>query len=213
VRDAAALARLSGEAPPVVVANGVDLTRYGFRDEPSESERILFIGDLSWAPNAEGVRWFAKDVWPSLSKVRPRATVEVMGRRAPADLASLAGPRFVFTGEGGDTRPHWRDAAVAVVPLLAGGGTRLKILEAAACGVPVVSTSIGAEGLSLVEGEEILRRDEPAAFAEAVAGLLADSATRRRIAASARKRVETEYGWGPIRERFAEAVGREAPGS
>jgi len=212
-RDAAALTRLSGGAAPVVVANGVDLARYSFRAEPPGSERVFFVGDLSWAPNAEGVRWFARSVWPLLSQRRPQATVEVLGRRAPADLESFAGPRFAFAGEGGDTRPHWRQAAVAVVPLLAGGGTRLKILEAAACGVPVVSTSVGAEGLSFVEGEEILRRDEPEAFAEAVANLLADSGLRSRMAAAARRRVDQEYGWGPLGERFADAVARKVPGS
>jgi glycosyltransferase involved in cell wall biosynthesis len=212
-RDGAALSRISGGPAPVVVPNGVDLERYSFRAGPPETERVFFVGDLSWAPNAEGVRWLAREVWPRLSTLRPQATVEVLGRRAPGDLASFSGPRFVLAGEGGDTRPHWQQAAVAVVPLLAGGGTRLKILEAAACGVPVVSTSVGAEGLSLAEGEEILRRDEPGAFAEAVAGLLADAGARERMAAAARRRVEREYGWGPIADKFAEAVARKVTGS
>jgi glycosyltransferase involved in cell wall biosynthesis len=212
-RDAAALCRISLGAAPEVVPNGVDLDHYAFRPGPAASERLFFVGDLSWAPNAEGVRWFARDVWSTLSKQRPGATVEILGRRAPADLVSLTGPRFVLAGEGGDTRPHWRQAAVGIVPLLAGGGTRLKILEAAACGVPVVSTSVGAEGLSFVEGEEILLRDEPGAFAEAVAGLLADAASRARMAEAARRRVEKDYGWAPIGDRFAEAVARKVPGS
>jgi glycosyltransferase involved in cell wall biosynthesis len=205
-RDEAALAHLSPGTAFAVVPNGVDLARYAFRPEAAESERVFFVGDLSWAPNADGIRWFARKVWPTLSKRRPRATVEVLGRRAPADLAAFAGPRFVFAGDGGDTRPHWRQASVAVVPLLAGGGTRLKILEAAACGVPVVSTTVGAEGLAFAEGEEILRRDEPLAFAEAVAALLADAGSRQRMAAAARRRVEKDYGWGPIGETFAEVV-------
>ena len=208
-RDAAALSRISGGAAPEVVPNGVDLDHYAFRPGPAASERLFFVGDLSWAPNAEGVRWFAREVWPSLSKRRPEATVEILGRRAAADLASLTGPRFVLAGEGGDTRPRWRQAAVAIVPLHAGGGTRLKILEAAACGVPVVSTSVGAEGLSFVEGEEILLRDERGAFAEAVAALLADAGSRERMAAAARRRVEREYGWKPIADRFAETVARK----
>ncbi|MGH9399106.1 MAG: glycosyltransferase family 4 protein, partial [Thermoanaerobaculia bacterium] len=108
---------------------------------------------------------------------------------------------------------HWREAAVAVVPLLAGGGTRLKILEAAACGVPVVSTSVGAEGLSLVNREEILVCDHPEQFARAVAALLADPDARRRQAAAARSRVEREYGWRSISERFAALLARRLPGS
>jgi glycosyltransferase involved in cell wall biosynthesis len=189
----------------------VDLDRYAFRAEPAVSERVFFVGDLSWVPNAEGVRWLARQVWPILSRQRPRAAVEVLGRRAPADLLALADSRFQFAGEGGDTRPHWREAAVAVVPLLAGGGTRLKILEAAASGVPVVSTSVGAEGLDFVNGEEILLRDNPAEFAEAVGGLLADRGARRRQAAAARDRVERQYGWRAIGERFAAELGRRTP--
>ena len=212
-RDAAVFARLAPGAAPVVVPNGVDLERYAFRPEPAASERVFFVGDLSWAPNEEGVRWLAREIWPLLSRQRPRAVVEVLGRRAPADLLALADPRFTFAGEGGDTRPHWRGAAVAVVPLLAGGGTRLKILEAAAAGVPVVSTSVGAEGLSFVNGEEILLCDSPAEFADAVAGLLGDEGAGRRQAAAARARVEREYGWGAIGERFAAELGRRTPGA
>jgi glycosyltransferase involved in cell wall biosynthesis len=210
-RDAAAFSLLAPGAMPVVVPNGVDLDRYAFRAEPAVSERVFFVGDLSWVPNAEGVRWLARQVWPILSRQRPRAAVEVLGRRAPADLLALADSRFQFAGEGGDTRPHWREAAVAVVPLLAGGGTRLKILEAAASGVPVVSTSVGAEGLDFVNGEEILLRDNPAEFAEAVGGLLADRGARRRQAAAARDRVERQYDWRAIGERFAAELGRRTP--
>jgi polysaccharide biosynthesis protein PslH len=211
-RDAAAFSLLVPGAMPVIVPNGVDLDRYAFRAEPAASERVFFVGDLSWVPNAEGVRWLARQVWPALSRQRPRAAVEVLGRRAPADLLALESSRFQFAGEGGDTRPHWREAAVAVVPLLAAGGTRLKILEAAASGVPVVSTSVGAEGLDFVPGEEILLRDNPAEFAEAVAGLLADAGARRRQAAAARARVEREYDWNTIGDRFAAELGRRTPG-
>ena len=189
--------------------NGVDLDRYTFRSAPASSERVFFVGDLSWKPNAEAVRWFARAVWPILAPARPQAVVDVLGRFPPPDLLALANARFTLTGESADTRPHWRDAAVAVVPLLAGGGTRLKILEAAACGVPVVSTSVGAEGLTFVNGEEILLRDAPERFAEAVALLLADPEARRRQAAAARARVDREYGWRAISARFAGLLARQ----
>lgn len=211
-RDAAAFALLSPGAELDVVPNGVDLDRYTFRSAPALSERVFFVGDLSWKPNAEAVRWFARAIWPILASGRPQAVVEVLGRLAPPDLLALADARFTFARESGDTRPHWRDAAVAIVPLLAGGGTRLKILEAAACGVPVVSTSVGAEGLSFVNGEEILLRDDPARFAEAVALLLANPEARRRQAAVARARVEREYGWRAISERFAGLLERRTTG-
>lgn len=208
-RDASAFALSVPGAKLEVVPNGVDLDRYTFRSAPALAERVFFVGDLSWRPNAEAIRWFARAVWPSLASSRPRVVVDVLGRHAPEDLLALADARFTFAPESGDTRPHWREASVAIVPLLAGGGTRLKILEAAACGVPVVSTSVGAEGLSFVNGEEILLRDDPAQFGEAVAALLADPEARRRQAAVARARVEREYGWRAISERFAGLLERQ----
>ena len=209
-RDRRSIAGLGPRAEPVVIPNGVDLSRYPFREDPPASERILFVGDLSWPPNADGVRWFARRVWPLLRDRRPAASVEIVGREAPRDFGALADGRFVLAGEGGDTRPHWQAAAVAIVPLLAGGGTRLKILEAAASGVPVVSTRIGAEGLDLAEEAEIRIADEPAAFAEAVLGLLSDREAARRQAAAARARVEACYDWRRIGAVFAEALATRA---
>ncbi|HTR02234.1 MAG TPA: glycosyltransferase [Thermoanaerobaculia bacterium] len=207
--DAEALAALGPAAPPLVVPNGVDLGRYTLRGAPPRAETIVFVGDLSWPPNAEGVAWFAKSVWPRVRAARPDATVEVVGRDAPSALTALGGERFVFAGEGGDTRPVWARAAVAIVPLLAGGGTRLKVLEAAACGAPVVATAVGAEGLDLSDAE-IRRADRPEDFAAAVVGLLADPEAARRQAAAARARVEAAYGWAAIGRAFAAELSRRA---
>ena len=149
-RDAGAIRALGARAVPIVAPNGVDLERYAMRAAQPEGEVVFFVGDLSWPPNAEAVRWLRDRVWPELVRRRPKARAEILGRGAPPDLAPHAsGNGFVLLGEGGDTRPHWARASVAVVPLLAGGGTRLKILEAAASGVPVVATPVGAEGLEL----------------------------------------------------------------
>jgi glycosyltransferase involved in cell wall biosynthesis len=205
-RDAVAFSAISSRAAPLVVPNGVDLERYTFRPAPAPSEQVFFVGDLSWPPNAEGIRWLAAEVWPILARMRPDATVRVLGRRTPAGLLRFAGPRFEFLDENLDTRPHWREAAVAVVPLLAGGGTRLKILEAAACGVPVVSTRVGAEGLELESKLEILLRDSAQGFAEGIAGLLADPDRRADMARRARTRVEAGYDWKRIGSRFAEEL-------
>ncbi len=214
-RDARALSA-AGPASVCVVRNGVDLDRYAFRAEPSPEERIFFVGDLSWPPNAEGIRWFCEKIWPLVARRSPSARMEVLGRGADAGLSRLLRnppERVAFLGEGDDTRPHWSRAAVAVVPLLAGGGTRLKILEAAACGVPVVSTPIGAEGLDFVPGEEILLASGAEDFAGAVAGLLADAGARRSQAAAARRRVERQYDWREIGRKFAgELSGRIRPG-
>jgi glycosyltransferase involved in cell wall biosynthesis len=204
-RDAKGLETLAARTKALIVPNGVDLSRYRFRPEPATEEVLFFVGDLSWPPNAEGVRWFRDRAWPLVKARRPSARVEILGRGAPPALTAGAGDDFRFLGEGDDTRPHWERASVAIVPLLAGGGTRLKILEAAACGVPVVSTPVGAEGLQFAPGSEILLAAEPESFAEATATLLADREARRRLAEAARKRVEAQYDWAPI----AAAFGRE----
>ncbi|MEP6800995.1 MAG: glycosyltransferase [Acidobacteriota bacterium] len=200
--DASELLRLVPASSPVVVPNAVDLSRYEFHSGRPGNGVVLFVGDLSWPPNAEGLRWFADRVWPLVASGAPRARVEVLGRGAPASLVRRT-PGWKFLGEGGDTRPHWARADVAIVPLRAGGGTRLKILEAAACGVPVVSTSIGAEGLELENEREILLRDDPPDFADALVRLLRDASLSGTLAASARARVERRYDWRRIGEAFA----------
>ncbi|HEY2798379.1 MAG TPA: glycosyltransferase [Thermoanaerobaculia bacterium] len=205
-RDAAGLAALRAAAAPLVVPNGVDLARYALRPGAPGGERLLFVGDLSWPPNAEAVRWFAREVWPRVERARPAASAEILGRSAPRDLKRLATPRLSFAGDRADTRPAWLAASVAVVPLLAGGGTRLKILEAAACGVPVVATPIGAEGLAFAPEREIRLREDAGGFADAVVELLADSEAARRQALAARARVEALYDWRRIGEKFARAL-------
>jgi glycosyltransferase involved in cell wall biosynthesis len=208
-RDAGALARIAPGRPVRVVPNGVDLSRYRYRAEPAGGGILFFVGDLSWPPNAEGIRWFRDEVWPRVAGACPSATVEVLGRGAPRDLLAGSGERFRLPGEGGDTRPYWARAAVAVVPLLAGGGTRLKILEAAACGVPVVSTPVGAEGLDFEPGSEIAVAAGAEAFAQEILRLLSDFEARRRQAAAARKKVEKLYDWSAIGAAFArELLGR-----
>jgi len=205
--DAGKLLELGAGPAPLVVPNGVDLSRYEFRGERPGTGALLFVGDLSWPPNAEGLRWFASQVWPLVRAAAPRARVRVLGRGAPPDLARSA-PEWEFLGEGGDTRPHWAEADAAIVPLLAGGGTRLKVLEAAACGVPVLSTSLGAEGLELEPETEILLRDDPPAFAEAAVRLVDRAGLRSSLAKAARERVERRYDWARIGASFADELFR-----
>jgi polysaccharide biosynthesis protein PslH len=208
-REAELLARLAPQVPRIVVPNGVDLDRYSFRAEPAPEEIVFYVGDLSWPPHAQGMAWFRREVWPLVARTRPAARAEVLGRGAPPGEDG----RFTFFGEGGDTRPYWSRAAVAVVPLLAAAGTRLKILEAAASGVPVVSTSVGAEGLDLVNGAEIRIADGAADFAGAVSELLGDPEARRRQALAARRTVEGRYGWASIGRSFSRELLRRMAGA
>ncbi|HSD72089.1 MAG TPA: glycosyltransferase family 4 protein, partial [Thermoanaerobaculia bacterium] len=208
-RESNLLSRLAPDVPRVVVPNGVDLERYSYRAEPASEEVVFYVGDLTWPPHAQGMAWFRREVWPLVARARPEARVEVVGRGATAGNDG----RFTFFGEGDDTRPHWARAAVAVVPLLAAAGTRLKILEAAACGVPVVSTSVGAEGLDFRDGAEIRIADRAHDFAAAVSYLLADPGVRRRQATAARAKVEERYGWRSIGRTFAGELRRRLTGA
>jgi glycosyltransferase involved in cell wall biosynthesis len=204
-RDAGALAARTPGRDVAVVPNGVDLARYTFRGTAPSDSILFFVGDLAWAPNADGVRWFLNRVWPEIRRRRNDARVEILARERPAELVRAAGPdvRFAYSD---DTRPYWARAAVAIVPLLAGGGTRLKILEAAACGVPVVSTRVGAEGLDLETGSEIAIAGDASEFASEVVRLLADAPAARRQAEAARRKVASHYGWDGIGAAFARAV-------
>jgi glycosyltransferase involved in cell wall biosynthesis len=211
--DRAEMLRVAPASDPAVVPNGVDLRRYVFRGAAHSAGAgprgpIVFVGDLGWPPNAEGLAWFAKRVWPLVKPSGLR--VEVLGRGAPRSLGRDASD-WTFLGEGGDTRPLWASASLGIVPLLAGGGTRLKILEAAASGVPVVSTSVGAEGLSFRDGSEILLRDDPEGFADAVLRLAGDAGFAASISAAARDLVEREYDWRAIGGRFAAALAELRP--
>src|ERR1700682_766755 len=114
--DARELSRLASGVTPLLVPNGVDLDRYRFRERSPGGGVVLFVGDLSWHPNADGLRWFADRVWPVVQARAPRARVEVVGRDAPADLPRRA-PEWSFLGEGGDTQPPWARADAALVPL------------------------------------------------------------------------------------------------
>ncbi len=177
--DTAALAAPSDGATPVELPT---LTR-----DPN----ILFIGGLHWPPNAEGVTWFARDVLPIIQSNLPNATFTAVGKNPP----SLTGPGLSTPGYVEDANPYWANGRVFIVPLKAGGGMRVKIVEAWARGLPVVSTTIGAEGIDYTDGENILIADTPQAFAAAVSRLLTDDSLAAALSRAGRAAVETLYDW------------------
>jgi polysaccharide biosynthesis protein PslH len=206
-RDDAALARpMLGRVPAAVIPNGVDVAYFRpERDVPPEPGTIVFFGTLDYFPNQDGVRHFLADVWPRLAPTAPGSRFRILGPHPTPEVLARRGPRVDVAGCVDDLRPHLARAAVVVVPLRVGGGTRFKILEAMAMGRPVVSTTIGAEGLEVKDGRELLVADGPEAFAAAVRRVLEDEPLARALGAAGRACVERRYGWPAIAselERF-----------
>jgi sugar transferase (PEP-CTERM/EpsH1 system associated) len=167
---------------------------------------LVFTGTMDWLPNEDGIRWFAEDILPRLRQLVPDVTVTVVGRNPPEAIRALAArdAAISVTGTVPDVRPYMEEAAVFVVPLRIGGGTRLKIFEAMAMECPVVSTSIGAEGLPLDDGRHLRLADDAAAFASAVADLLSHPDDARELASAASRLVREQYAWDQVAQRFAE---------
>ena len=200
------LVRTAGARDAMVVPNGVDVAALAVEPRrTSDRPTILFTGGLAYAPNAEGVRWFVLEVLPELRKVLPRFRLVVVGKGAPSSLLAHAVPGEVeFAGWVEDVRAKLAEADLSIAPLRVGGGTRIKILESMAAGVPVVATRVGAEGIEAVDGESILLADEPAAMARAIADLARDPSRARRIADRARALVAERYDWPRVLEPLVE---------
>ncbi|MGQ9524781.1 MAG: glycosyltransferase family 4 protein [Armatimonadota bacterium] len=182
-----------------VAPNGVDAHFFQSERTPPVLGRLVFVGSMDWMPNQDGIRWFATRVWPRLHRRCPHATLVVVGRRPSDQVKALASKHgFLLVPDAPDVRPHVAQAEVYIVPLRVGGGTRLKILEALAMEKPVVSTSVGAEGLDVVHGTHLLIADDPNAFAEAVEQVLTDRALARNLATAGRELVADNYNWDRI---------------
>jgi glycosyltransferase involved in cell wall biosynthesis len=198
--DQAAIARKITVVPICVDPEGVlpvpRTVTTSARCEASGPPTILHLGTMFWPPNITGVLWFAREVLPRVHKEVPEARFVVVGKNPPPEVASLASdPRIEVTGYAPDPIPYLARADIFAVPLLAGGGMRVKILDAWLWGLPVVSTAIGAEGIEYGEGENILIADDAEAFAGAVVRLLHDGALNARLRAAGRTWVEVHYGW------------------
>jgi glycosyltransferase involved in cell wall biosynthesis len=192
--------RLLDQLPGVhtaVIPNAADVEYYQPRstDPPPDSRTVVFFGTLSYVPNTDGVRHFVQDIWPRIAEAHKDARLKIVGGRPPPSLLALAGARVEFSGFVPDLRPHLAAAAVVVVPLRLGGGTRLKIVEAMAMGKAIVSTTLGAEGIEAIPGRHLLVEDQPAAFAHAVTRLLAEPALAAHIGKSARQLALERYAW------------------
>ena len=171
---------------------------------------LVFTGSMDWLPNEDAIRYFTEQIMPRIKQTVPAVTLTVVGRDPYPALLDLSkrDPSVIVTGRVEDVRPYMEEAAVYIVPLRIGGGTRLKIYEAMAMEKAIVSTSIGAEGLPVTDGNEIVLADTPELFADAVVKLLKDPRVADEIAQRAAVRVRAEFGWGTVADSFAAVCDR-----
>lgn len=199
-RDAEHFRAKYGVKAPEAIPTGVDLEHFSYAPPPGADDAgvptVVFTGSMDSAANIGGVRFFLDSVWPEVVRRRPEARFTVVGKHPPAALVEAARrlPNVQFTGFVDDVRPFVRGAYVSVIPLQVGGGTRIKAYEAMATGSPVVSTSVGIEGLPLVPNEHFVCRDDAAGFADAVDELLGNAEARRQLSRRARDFVEARFG-------------------
>ncbi len=187
------------------VPTGVDTEYFANPAATPRPGSLVFLGSMDWMPNIDGARWFASEIWPRIKAEAPGTTLTIVGRRPTPEIQKLAAtdPAIRVTGTVDDVRPYLAEAELMIVPLRVGGGTRIKIFEGMAAGVPVISTRIGAEGLSVTDGENIVLADEPEAFARKTIDILADVQKRRTIAESGCRLVREHFSWRAVTSVFS----------
>jgi polysaccharide biosynthesis protein PslH len=191
-----------------VIPTGVDVDY--FQPIPAEETKnsLIFTGSMDWLPNEDAILYFVEAILPLIKQQCPDVSLEVVGRSPSRKLRALAerDKSVRLTGWVEDIRPFVSRGSICIVPLRIGGGTRLKIFEAMAMSKAVVSTSVGAEGLPVQAGENILLADTPSDFADSVASLLRDPKERKRMGDSARVLVQEKYSWPKVADTFARAL-------
>ncbi len=201
--DALVFQQHCAEDAIAIIPNGVDVTHFQPDFTTESPAHLIYIGSMDWYPNEDAVAFFANEILPSIQSEVSDVRFSIVGGNPSARVQKLAErDSVIVTGRVPEIKPYFAEATVFVVPLRIGSGTRLKILEALAMGKAIVSTSVGAEGLDLKDGEEIFIADEPKPFAEAVTRLLTDPTLRRRIGENGRARVEKDYDWRSIGEKL-----------
>lgn len=201
-RDKTTFQRLMNIRNVEVIPNGVDVTEFHPINGFGRPGEILFTGLMSYFPNQQAIRWFLEEVFPRVRSVIPTARLIVAGADPPQWLLRRRSSALVVSGAVPDMRPYFQDARVVIAPLKIGGGTRVKILEAQAMARPVVSTTLGAEGLD-TRSSSIVLADDPDSFATHVIRLLSDDRLALQLATKGRQIVEKEYDWDRIGESLA----------
>jgi polysaccharide biosynthesis protein PslH len=194
-REAAEVRQVAPETPAIGVPNGVDVDYFQPSEEPVEPRTIVFNGTLDYRPNLDGAAFLVEQILPRLRERHPDVRVILVGRGSRADLGSFTGPGVEVTGEVPDVRPYLARAAVVAVPIRTGSGTRLKVVEGLAMGKPMVSTTLGCEGVDVRHEEHLLIADTAEAFAESLARLLDDPDYGEALGRAGRRKMVDEYSW------------------
>jgi glycosyltransferase involved in cell wall biosynthesis len=205
---------LQGLAPGArlcMVPNGVDVEE--FAPAGTEGEALVYVGGTNWFPNLDALEFFCQDILPRLRERGFEPPVRWVGSASEEQRNRFARAGIELTGYVDDVKPFMHDSLCHIVPLRSGGGTRLKILNSWATGKPVVSTSVGCEGLRAIDGENILMRDDSAGFAEAILELARDAGLRKRLGEAGRRTVVEHYGWDVIGDAMVTAYRALLPGS
>jgi polysaccharide biosynthesis protein PslH len=221
--DRALMSEMTDASRISVVPTGVDLSLYragATTNEPAAASNetaaaavqesaplVVFLGSMDWEANVDGVDYFCRDIWPAVLQAVPAARFRIVGRNPQARVRRLSSASVEVTGTVPSVIEHLREAAVFVVPLRVGGGTRLKIFEAMATGKAVVSTTIGAEGLDVEHGRDILLADDAKSFSDSIIMLLQDGELRRRFERAAAE-LAAQHDWSVVIKRFEEALER-----
>ena len=193
--------------PVHVVKTGVDTTYFTPMPGHERRAHLVFTGSMDWLPNEDGMLYFVRDILPRIRDAEPDVTLSIIGRAPTPAVRRLADqPGVEVTGRVEDVRPHVAAGSVYVVPLRIGGGTRLKIFEAMSMAKAVVSTTVGAEGLPVTNGEDIALADDPGAFADAVVRLIRDNEQRQQMETAARRLVVDHYDWSAVADDFESAL-------
>jgi len=195
------------------VENGVDLEYFRPDTNKKVKKELSFVGSMNWRPNQDAIQYFAEEIFPLVREKEKDIVATFVGQDPPPHIRKLDSiPGIKIIGQVDDVRPYVHRAAVYIVPLRIGGGTRLKIIEALAMGKAVVSTRVGAEGLNVIDGQEIILADKPEEFAEKISILQQDEQLRNRLGVAGRKLVEAQYGWEKQAEKLERFLNKVVEG-
>lgn len=185
-----------------VITNGVDTQAYQPLPQEATGPTLLYVGSMNYEPSVDAMLYFCREILPRIRRMLSSVELWIVGKEPAKELMQLNGNGVHITGQVQDVRPFYERSSISVVPLRAGGGTRGKILEAMALGRPVVSTTIGAEGLDLVDGQHLLIADTPKQFAEKVVLLLKNRDLYKHIVTEARELVVSKYDWDVVANKL-----------